>query len=148
VWDAYDNYHDHDEHWTIYGLVRTGLRAYTPKKRFFASKQVFRFVRPGFQRIAATSREQGVRALAFASADRRQVTVVGMNDSDRPAHLNVMLRGFPEQVTRGRVAYYRTSEHESCARVADIPATGGNWPFRGIDATIPPASIFTLTNIA
>jgi hypothetical protein len=45
------------------------------------------------------------------------------------------------------VAYYRTSAHESCARVGTIPARGGNWPVHGIDATIPPDSIFTLTNV-
>ena len=56
VWDAYDNYHDHDEHWTIYGLLRTGLRAYTPKIRYHAVKHIFRFVRPGFQRVALEMR--------------------------------------------------------------------------------------------
>ena len=52
-WDAFDNYHDHNEFWTIYGLLRTGLHVYTPKKRYYAVKQIFRFVRPGFIRIAA-----------------------------------------------------------------------------------------------
>jgi hypothetical protein len=147
VWDAYDNYHDHDEHWTIYGLIRTGLRAYTPKKRFFASKQLFRFVRPGMQRVAAHCPQPEVRVLAFASPDRRQVTVVGVNGSLRPAHLSLDLSAFPESVTAGRLAYYRTSEHEDCALVAEVPATGGNWPVKGADVLAPPDSIFTLTTL-
>jgi hypothetical protein len=147
VWDAYDNYHDHDEHWTIYGLIRTGLRAYTPKKRFFASKQVFRYVPPGFVRIAAASPSADVRALAFASPDRRQVTVVGLNGSDRTAYLNVELKGVPEEVLRQRFGYYRTSELDSCARIGEIPASGGNWPMLGIDVPAPPHSIFTITNV-
>lgn len=148
VWDAYDNYHDHDEHWTIYGLIRTGLRAYTPKHRFFAQQQVFRFVRPGMVRVAASSPDPELRVLAFASPDRRQVTVVGTNAAQRPRHLNVTLGGLPADVTGGRVAYYRTSAHERCARVADVPARGGNWPVTGVDVIVPPESIVTLTNVA
>jgi O-glycosyl hydrolase len=146
VWDAYDNYHDHDEHWTLYGLIRTGLRAYTPKKRYYAQKQVFRFVRPGMQRIAATCPEPGVRVLAFANTDRSQVTVVGLNGGTRPAHLNVDLSAFPEGVTARPIAHYRTSEHENCVRLPDIPARGGNWPVTGVDVIVPPDSIVTLTN--
>ncbi len=145
VWDAYDNYHDHDEPWTIYGLIRTGLRAYTPKKRYYAQKQVFRFVRPGFQRIAAVSPSPEVRLLAFASPDRTQLAIIGMNASLHPAHLNVTLEGFPEAVTSGELACYRTSEQENCHCIGAIPVRGGNWPFTGVDVSVPPETIFTLT---
>ena len=144
VWDAYDNYHDHDEHWTIYGLLRTGLRAYTPKKRYYASKQVFRFVRPGFQRLLAEVSMPDVRALAFASLDRAQAVVTGVNLSSQPRNLDIRLEGFPEAVAGGKVAYYRTSESENCHRIAVIPVRGGNWPFNGIDVVVPGDSIFTL----
>jgi len=144
VWDAYDNYHDHDEHWTIYGLLRTGLRAYTPKKRYHASKQVFRFVKPGFQRLLAEVSMPDVRALAFASPDRVQAVVIGVNQSSQPRNLNIWLEGFPAAVTSGKVAYYRTSESENCHRIAEIPVRGGNWPFTGTDVLVPGDSIFTL----
>jgi hypothetical protein len=144
VWDAYDNYHDHDEHWTIYGLLRTGLRAYTPKKRYYASKQVFRFVKPGFQRLLTEVAMLDVRALAFASPDRAQAVITGVNLSSQPRNLNIWLDGFPGAVTRGKVAYYRTSESENCHRIAEIPVRGGNWPFTGIDVVVPGNSIFTL----
>ena len=93
VWDAYDNYHDHDEHWTIYGLIRTGLRAYTPKKRFHAIKHIFRFVRPGFQRVALECDSPGQRALAFLSPDRSHWAIVGMNTTLFPVRLNALLEG-------------------------------------------------------
>jgi len=146
VWDAYDNYHDHDEHWTIYGLLRTGLRAYTPKKRYHAQKQVFRSVRPGFQRIATAPDSSEVRALAFASPDRTQVAVVGMNTGVRPVNLNLVLEGFSPAMMGGKVVYYRTSESENCHRIAEIPVRGGNWPFTGIDLIASGESIFTVTN--
>jgi hypothetical protein len=144
VWDAYDNYHDHDEHWTIYGLLRTGLRAYTPKKRYHASKQVFRFVRPGFQRLQVDGSLPEVRALAFADPDRVHMVIVGANLSGQPCDLNICLDGFPELITRGKVAYYRTSESENCHRISEIPIRGGNWPFTGVDVIVPGDSIFTL----
>ncbi len=65
VWDAYDNYHDHDETWTIYGLLRTGLRLYTPKKRYYASKQVFRYVLPGFERLEVSSVPSDFKGIGF-----------------------------------------------------------------------------------
>jgi hypothetical protein len=146
VWDAYDNYHDHDEHWTIYGLLRTGLRVYTPKKRYHAMKQVFRFVRPGFRRVAAECEAPGVRVLAFASPDGAQITVTGINAGPVTARLNVEIEGASAALT-GPVAYHRTSEAEDCVMLGRIPVVGPNWPIRGIDAAAPPASIFTLTNV-
>jgi O-glycosyl hydrolase len=143
VWDAYDNYHDHDEHWTIYGLLRTGLRAYTPKKRYYATKQAFRFIKPGFQRLLTQVPVAQVRLLAFASPDRTQVAVIGANLASQPSNLNICLDNFPPAVSSSKVEYYRTSEFENCCRIGEIPARGGNWPFTGIDATVPGDSIFT-----
>lgn len=144
VWDAYDNYHDHDEHWTIYGLLRTGLRAYTPKKRYYAAKQVFRFVKPGFQRLLTEANTSQVRLLALANPERTQVVVIGANLSSQPLSLNIWLEGFAEMCIHSRVVYYRTSETENCHRIGEIPVRGGNWPYTGIDVTIPGDSIFTL----
>ncbi len=144
VWDAYDNYHEHDEYWTIYGLLRTGLRVHTPKKRYYASKQIFRYVLPGFVRVGARSGSPEVRVLAFSSPNRDQFTIAGINDSERPARLNIQLEGLSGPAS---VFYYRTSETENCHQIDTIPVKGANWPFTGIDVTVPPASIFTLTTI-
>jgi hypothetical protein len=144
VWDAYDNYHDHDEAWTIYGLLRTGLRLYTPKKRYYASKQVFRYVLPGFERLEVSSVPSDLRVLAFANTKRTQFTLVGMNNSYRSYYLNVTLGGFQDNVIAGKVAYFRTSENENCYRIGEIPVRGANYPFTGIDAQVSPDSIFTL----
>jgi O-glycosyl hydrolase len=148
AWDAYDNYHDHDEYWTIYGLLRTGLRAHTPKKRYYALKQVYRFVRPGFLRLEVLSDDENLRVLAFASPDLKQVTVVGINAGLLPARLNVVLNNFPAELKSEKINLYLTGEQQNCTLAQAIPMQGGNWPFTGIDACIPPATIFTLTNVA
>jgi len=147
IWDAYDNYHDHDEHWSIYGVLRTGLRVYTPKKRYYAAKQVFRFVLPDFDRIKVESPSSDVRLLAFANPERTQFTLVGMNLTSQDLFLNVQAVGFPPEMMQGKVSYYRTSQVENCVGLGEIPIQGPHYPFMGIDAAIPGDCIFTLSTV-
>jgi hypothetical protein len=148
IWDAYDNYHDHDEHWTISGVLRTGLRVYTPKKRYYTAKQVFRFVLPGFERIKIEGPSTDLRLLAFANPERTQLTVVGMNLTSQAFFLNVVAEDFPPEVMQGKVTYYRTSETENCIALGEIPLQGPpHYPYLGIDAAIPGDCIFTLTTV-
>jgi O-glycosyl hydrolase len=143
AWDAFDNYHDHDEAWTIYGLLRTGLRTFTPKKRFFAAKQVYRYVLPGFRRIGCRLASADLRLLAFSDADRQKLTVVGMN-SGKDIFLNLDLRGFPESFLKARAEHFRTSETENCVLVEHLPARRGYWPHDGLVIRVPANCIFTL----
>jgi len=148
AWDAYDNYHDHDEAWTIYGLLRTGLRVYTPKKRYYAVKHVYRYVLPGFERIGVTSAADEVRVLAFANPGRSELTVVGMNlSSSRTYYLNVDSPEIQGDLRARTAACYRTSEHENCVLVDRVPLRGPNYPFTGMEVCLPPDSIFTLTTL-
>ncbi|NLE45168.1 MAG: hypothetical protein GX620_10635 [Chloroflexi bacterium] len=166
-WDAFDNYHDHNEAWTIYGLMRTGLFVYTPKKRYFAAKQVYRYVRPGFQRVeietarpeastlASDSPERvdrgietpGLRLMGFVSPDGSDFTLVGMNASDRGYFLDVRLEGcVPDKAAR-RAAYFRTTEREDCVRAGSQPLVSGEFIFAGANIEVPGQSIFTLTTV-
>ena len=89
-----------------------------------------------------------LRVYAFASPDLSQVTVVGINaGATMAARLNIPLDNFPLDCSSRKVNLYLTSEQENCALLQRIPVRSGNWPFDGIDACIPPASIFTLTNV-
>ena len=147
AWDAFDNYHDHNEFWTIYGLIRTGLRAFTPKKRYYAAKQVYRYVRPGFQRIGVQSGAADLRLLGFANAEQTEVTLVGTNASASECYLNITLEGFDSSLLSGRVSYYRTSETEDCFEVGEKDVSSVNYPYTGIDVRVPPRCIFTLTSV-
>jgi hypothetical protein len=75
------------------------------------------------------------------------IRLVGMNNSYRSYYLNVILGGFQDNVIAGKVAYFRTSENENCYRIGEIPVRGANYPFTGIDAQVPPGSIFTLATV-
>lgn len=148
VWDAFDNYHDHDAWWTIYGILRTGLRAFTPKKRYYALKQVFRYVKPSFHRVAVSCDSPDVRVVAFTNADHSELTVVGMNISpEKTAYCNVQVKGMPSEMAAGSASYLRTRSDENCFKTGQIPMRGGNWPFLGLAAQVPAETIFTLTTL-
>lgn len=139
-WDAFDNYHDHDESWSIYGLLRRGIRTWTPKKRFHSSRQMYRFVRPGFVRIECDS-PKGITILAFAGFGGDRITLTGMNDSGRDVRLAVRIIGAPPVPRNRRFAIYRTSVTENCelaGRVRANPAA---------EITVPAGSIFTATTV-
>lgn len=156
VWDAFDNYHDHDEAWTIYGLLRAGRGMYTPKKRYFAAKQVYRFVRPGWHRvkIGATGpdsppRHSAVklhRLLAFTSPKGDGLSVVGMNAMPEPVVVTLRLReSAATSLAERRFATYVTSESLGCAKTAPQLGRDAVYPYNGITATVPARSIFTIT---
>jgi O-glycosyl hydrolase len=146
-WDAYDNYHDHDEAWTIYGLLRVGRRIFTPKKRYYAAKQVYRFVRPGFVRVDANVESDKVRILAFTDDKREELSIIGMNLSHEPLYLNGFLEGEYSGIENKKLSYYRTTEEENCVKVGELNLKTENYPYNGIFFQAPPKSIFTITTV-
>jgi O-glycosyl hydrolase len=79
-WDAYDNYHEHDARLTYYGLVHNSDHVYRPKKRYYAARQLYRFVRPGSQRIAAGSDAPGLMVSAYRDATANSIVLVGVKE--------------------------------------------------------------------
>ena len=143
-WDAYDNYHDHDEAWTIYGLIRRGQRVFTPKKRYYSAKQVYRFVSPGFVRVKTILGSDKLRILAFTDGNKEELTMVGMNLSSENLYLNGFIEG---EIGNKILSYYRTSEEESCVKVEELGIKNRNYPYNGIFFEVPPKSIFTVTTV-
>ncbi|MBC8160852.1 MAG: hypothetical protein H7Z42_06490 [Roseiflexaceae bacterium] len=145
VWDAFDNYHDHDESWSIYGIMRTALKRYVPKKRYYALRQVFRHVRPGWVRVSVTSETPGLRVLGFATPDRTQFAIVGMNVESQSVHMQVQVTNFSTALPTTMVSYNRTSEFEDGVLVSQTLLGNDVSSYRGLQAIIPPTSIFTLS---
>jgi hypothetical protein len=158
AWDAFDNLHEHDGVWATYGLLKTDREAWTyaPKKRYFAAKQVYRFVRPGWRRIevrlpprdpkdvyaAWHDPMRHVRLLAFTSPDGRDVTLVGTSRVEGDVALEVGLLGLAPGASGKPLAYYRTTRTEDARLVEEKAVAGG--PAR---ITVPEGSIFTLTTL-
>ena len=89
-WDAYDNYHEHYPRLTYYGLVRNSDHIYAPKKRYYAAKQLYHFVRPGSQRIAATTDAPGLTVSAFHNGSTNSLILVGVKQGG-PNRIHIAL---------------------------------------------------------
>jgi O-glycosyl hydrolase len=144
-WDAFDNYHDHDESWSIYGLIRWGIRTYTPKKRFYACKHIYRYTRPGWVRVGVES-APGLPSVAFVSPDGKNVTVAGMNDTGKDLMLDITVTGDDGAFRKSQFDIYRTTESDSCSRIARMKPDLRNWPPYHARFIVPAESIFTVTN--
>jgi O-glycosyl hydrolase len=147
-WDAFDNYHDHDEAWTIYGLIRNARRIFTPKKRYYALKQVYRFVRPGWFRVGASTDSAMLRILAFAEPGGGAVSVVVMNEGHEDLALDIDVTGpGSERLARSKASLYRSSPEERCALVGRSGVRNENYPYTGIQVEVPAGSIATATTL-
>jgi hypothetical protein len=158
AWDAFDNLHEHDGVWATYGLLKTDPSAWTyaPKKRYFAAKQVYRFVRPGWRRVevALPPRDpkdvyagwhdpmRHVRLLAFASPDGQDLTLVGMSRVEGDVELAVRLSGLAPEAAGKSLAYCRTTRAEDARPVEEKATAGG-----AVRISVPEGSIFTLTTL-
>ncbi len=146
-WDAYDNYHDHDEAWTIYGLIRRGQKVFTPKKRYYSAKQIYRFVRPGFIRVGANSESEKLRILGFTSENGEEFSIIGINLSSEPLYLNGILEGETQGMEDKILSYYRTSEEENCIKIEELKVKTKNYPYNSIFFPVIPKSIFTISTL-
>src|SRR5436190_11522363 len=134
-WDAYDNYHEHYPRFTFYGLVQNADHIYSPKKRYFAAKQLYHFVRPGAQRIGATSDAQSLLVSAFRNGATNSMTVVGVKlGGSNHVQLTV-----PDGGTGLRWSLYETTRELNCVRTEMLSAKSGL-----VEFDLPDEAVFTL----
>jgi O-glycosyl hydrolase len=95
VYEGYDSYYEHHGAFSYWGQLAfdSATGSYSPRPRFFTNAQVFRFVLPGMVRIASSSSDEGVRALAFRDPSSGQLAIVGHNSHSTDATLRISLQG-------------------------------------------------------
>ncbi|MFN7997005.1 MAG: glycoside hydrolase family 30 beta sandwich domain-containing protein [Bryobacteraceae bacterium] len=109
-WDAYDNFHEHDQLMRYYGLMRNTDHLYAPKKRYYAAKQLYHFVKPGAVRIGLTAQVADPAKLmmsAYHNPDGSTV-IVGVKTGG-PNHLEVT-------GIEGKWDVYQTTRYLDCTR--------------------------------
>lgn len=137
-WDAYDNYQEHDARLTFYGLVQNADHIYVPKKRYYAAKQLYHFVRPGSVRIAAQADAPSLTVSAFRNGSTNSLVVVGVKQGG-PNRIQIALSG-----TDGAPAaweLYATTRTIDCQKLENVPVRNG---VGQID--LPDEAIFTLVS--
>jgi O-glycosyl hydrolase len=155
-WDAFDNFHEHDQAWSTYGLFATDREkdTYEARKRYYAAKMIYRFVKPGFRRVNIELPPldpqdvyrtwhdplRHMRLLAFVSPDGSDLTLVALNRVESDVTLNVTLKG-PVKTT-AKASIYCTSATDNCAKVSDIQINKNSFQIK-----VPANVIYTLTTV-
>jgi O-glycosyl hydrolase len=135
-WDAYDNYHEHDARLTFYALVQNTDHLYAPKKRYYAAKQLYRFVRPGSRRIAASENVEGLLVSAFRNGADNTLTVVGVKQGG-PAEIELAVAGGGAEVASWEL--YVTTRELDCRKIDTLAVDDGVARIR-----LPEEAVFTL----
>jgi hypothetical protein len=158
-WDAFDNFHKHDTTWSRYGLLQTDTMnwKYSPRKRYYASRQIYKFIEPGFRMVEIEKKLYPhkydvyenfhdtlthIPILAFVSSDKKDFTIIGMSNIEKDLRLDIQLNNLAPEAYEKKIYYYRTSENEKCALVDEIRQKS-----HVFSAVLKERSIFTLSTL-
>ncbi|HSB16845.1 MAG TPA: hypothetical protein VLE22_20505 [Bryobacteraceae bacterium] len=135
--NAFDDYEECARRLTYYGLFRSAGQVYSPKKRYYATKQLYHFVKPGARRIAVTTDAQGVTISAFQDGESDSLVVVGVKQGG-PNRLKITLPA-PSRAPRSW-DLYMTTHLLDCRKVQTIQNAGPS-----LEIELPDEAVFTLT---
>jgi len=133
--DAFDDYEECARRLTFYGLFRSADHIYAPRKRYYATRQLYHFVKPGAQRIGAVSDTPGLTVSAFFDGSANSLVVVGVKEGG-PRKIDLVLRGAEAFEP---FDLYMTTPALDCQKVATISSQDG---LAKLD--LPDEAIFTL----
>lgn len=134
--DAFDDYEECAARLTFYGLYSSAGHVYAPKKRYFATRQLYHFVRPGSRRVGVAGQIPSLTVSAFRDPASGSVTVVGVKEGG-PAQIQIAFSGADR--VPGKLDLYLTTRSLDCLKVATVELRNGI-------ATIelPGEAVFTL----
>ena len=134
--DAFDDYEECAKRLCYYGLFRSASHVYSPKKSYFATRQLYHFVRPGSQRIAAQTAALGITVSAFRDATTDSLVIVGVKEGGAN-RVEVVLQEGDGPPTSWDL--YTTTRTVNCVKTAVVRVQGG---VAQID--LPDEAVFTL----
>jgi O-glycosyl hydrolase len=133
--DAFDDYEECARRLTFYGLYTSAGHVYAPKKRYYATRQLYHFVRPGYQRIAASADSPGMTVSAFQNPDDGSIVLVGVKERG-PETLRVAISG---DTVPGNWDLYVTSRNLNCVKSSAVRPSR-----HGVEFDVPEQAVFTL----
>jgi O-glycosyl hydrolase len=134
--DAFDDYEECARRLCFYGLFRSASHVYSPKKSYYATRQLYHFVRPGWRRIAVSTDGSGLILSAFQGPSPYALVVVGVKDGG-PSRFKVELPQIADAPTSWDL--YETTRELDCQRVRTVPVQAGH-----AEIDLPAQAVFTL----
>ena len=135
-WDAFDNFENCELRPSFYGLMRNDNHSYSPKKRYFAAKQLYHFVHPGSVRVSADTDSPQLLLSAFWDGSVGTLVIVGVKDGGAS---NVQIRMPESKLTPVSWDVYQTTKTLDCRKTGRVAAVNGK-----ADLELPDEVIFTL----
>jgi len=134
--DAFDDYEECAKRLCYYGLFRSASHVYSPKKSYYATRQLYHFVRPGWWRIGVTTDATGLTMSAFRGPSADFMVIVGVKEGG-PNHFRIEL----PQTASGPASWelFETTRELDCQKVKTVPVREG---LAEID--LPGEAVFTL----
>ena len=120
--NAFDDYEECMRRHTYYGLFSSAGHLYTPRKRYYAVRQLFHFVAPGSQRIAASTEAKGLTVSAFRDGAAGTITVVGVKEG-APNHLRISVPSSSPAISKWEL--YATTRELDCRKMDTLAARNG-----------------------
>jgi O-glycosyl hydrolase len=134
--DAFDDYEECARRLCFYGLFRSADHIYSPRKRYYATKQLYHFVRPGSRRIATTTDVAGLTVTAFRNGSSDALVIVGVKERG-PGRVQVILPKGDSAPAAWEL--YLTTRNLDCQKVDTVPARDGV-----AELDLPDEAVFTL----
>jgi O-glycosyl hydrolase len=134
--DAFDDYEECARRLCYYGLFRSASHVYSPKKSYYATRQLYHFVRPGWRRVAGKTAAQGLTLSAFQGPSADRLVIVGVKEGG-PNHFTVELPFGADAPASWEV--YETTRELDCQKVMRAPVRDGH-----AEIDLPSEAVFTL----
>ena len=134
--NAFDDYEECMKRHTYYGLYSSAGHVYVPRKRYWATRQLYHFVAPGSERIGASSGTPGLTISAFRDGGNGTLTLVGVKEGG-PNHVTVSLASGAKPPREWDL--YITTPALDCRKVDTIDASGA-----AVEFDLPAEAVFTL----
>lgn len=134
--DAFDDYEECARRLCFYGLFKSASHIYTPKKSYYATRQLYHFVRPGWVRIAASSEAPRLTLSAFRDTASNTLAIVGVKEGG-PTHFQIELPSTPDAPTSWNL--YETTRELDCQKVGAPTVQDGV-----VEIALPAEAVFTL----
>lgn len=102
-----------------------------PTPLFYASKNYYRYIRPGAVRVGCESDDRGIGCVAFVHREQKTISLVLLNVSDGTKTVSLRGGGLPQSMER-----YMSSTGSNCEKQSPVPGSGA--------VSLPGNSITTL----
>jgi len=145
IWEGYDSRYHHPNRyltWSMWGIyaVNDTLHpdVYSKRPHYYAFKQLYNFVKPGFRRIDFSTTLSGVTLSAFINPANGKIVLTGKNDSDSEQSIDGLLKNISKISS---LEFYYTDATHNFFRGPNV-----NVKNQKFSKLIPPLSVFTLVS--